>query len=32
LLAPVAAQDVEREDGSDSTDGRWRIARKAAEG
>jgi Transposase DDE domain/Transposase domain (DUF772) len=30
LLALVAGQDVEPEDGSDGTDGRWRIARKVA--
>src|SRR5689334_20649481 len=31
LLALVAGQDVEPADGSDGTDGRWRIARKVAE-
>ena len=31
LLALVAGQDVEPAEGSDGTDGRWRIARKAAE-
>jgi hypothetical protein len=31
LLALVAGQDVEPAEGSDSTDGRWRIARKVAE-
>lgn len=30
LLALIAGQDVEPEDGSDGTDGRWRIARKVA--
>jgi hypothetical protein len=30
LLALVAGQDVEPEEGSDGTDGRWRIARKVA--
>jgi hypothetical protein len=30
LLALVAGQDVEPAEGSDSTDGRWRIARKVA--
>ena len=30
LLALVAGQDVEPVDGSDGTDGRWRIARKVA--
>ena len=30
LLALVAGQDVEPADGSDGTDGRWRIARKTA--
>jgi hypothetical protein len=30
LLALVAGQDVEPVDGSDGTDGRWRIARKTA--
>ena len=30
LLALVAGQDVEPADGSDGTDGRWRIARKVA--
>jgi hypothetical protein len=30
LLALVAGQDVEPAEGSDGTDGRWRIARKAA--
>ena len=29
-LALVAGQDVEPADGSDGTDGRWRIARKVA--
>ena len=28
LLALVAGQDVEPAEGSDGTDGRWRIARK----
>lgn len=28
LLALVAGQDVEPADGSDGTDGRWRIARR----
>jgi hypothetical protein len=32
LLALVAGQDVEPADGSDGTDGRWRIARKVAAG
>jgi Transposase DDE domain/Transposase domain (DUF772) len=32
LLALVAGQDVEPAEGSDGTDGRWRIARKVAEG
>jgi hypothetical protein len=32
LLALVAGQDVEPVDGSDGTDGRWRIARKVAPG
>ena len=31
LLALVAGQDVEPADGSDGTDGRWRIARKVAQ-
>ena len=31
LLALVAGQDVESAEGSDGTDGRWRIARKVAE-
>lgn len=31
LLALVAGQDVEPVEGSDGTDGRWRIARKVAE-
>ncbi|GAA4176091.1 hypothetical protein GCM10022251_77570 [Phytohabitans flavus] len=31
LLALVAGQDVEPADGSDGTDGRWRIARRVAE-
>jgi transposase-like protein DUF772/DDE family transposase len=31
LLAAVAGQDVEPAEGSDGTDGRWRIARKVAE-
>jgi Transposase domain (DUF772)/Transposase DDE domain len=31
LLALVAGQDVEPADGSDGTDGRWKIARKVAE-
>lgn len=31
LLALVAGQDVEPADGSEGTDGRWRIARKVAE-
>ncbi|MEU1728481.1 transposase [Nonomuraea sp. NPDC005692] len=30
LLAPIAGQDVEPTDDSDGTDGRWRIARRAA--
>jgi len=30
LLALIAGQDVEPADGSDGTDGRWRIARKVA--
>ena len=30
LLALIAGQDVEPEDGSDGTDGRWRIARRVA--
>jgi len=30
LLALVAGQDVEAADGSDGTDGRWRIARRVA--
>jgi hypothetical protein len=32
LLALVAGQDVEPADGSDGTDGRWRIARRVAPG
>ena len=32
LLALVAGQDVEPAEGSDGTDGRWRIARKVAVG
>jgi hypothetical protein len=32
LLALVAGQDVEPVEGSDGTDGRWRIARRVAEG
>jgi len=32
LLALVAGQDVEPVEGSDGTDGRWRIARKVAPG
>jgi hypothetical protein len=32
LLALVAGQDVEPAEGSDGTDGRWRIARKVASG
>ena len=32
LLALVAGQDVEPAEGSDGTDGRWRIARKVAPG
>ena len=32
LLALVAGQDVEPAEGSDGTDGRWRIARNVAEG
>ena len=32
LLALVAGQDVEPADGSDGTDGRWRIARTVAPG
>jgi Transposase domain (DUF772)/Transposase DDE domain len=32
LLALVAGQDVEPAEGSDGRDGRWRIARKVAEG
>lgn len=32
LLALVAGQDVEPAEGSDGTDGRWRIARKVAAG
>ena len=32
LLALVAGQDVEPAAGSDGTDGRWKIARKVAEG
>jgi hypothetical protein len=31
LLALVAGQDVEPAEGSDGTDGRWRIARRVAE-
>ena len=31
LLALVAGQDVKPAEGSDGTDGRWRIARKVAE-
>jgi hypothetical protein len=31
VLALVAGQDVEPAEGSDGTDGRWRIARKVAE-
>jgi len=31
LLALVAGQDVEPADGSDGTDGRWKIAHKVAE-
>jgi hypothetical protein len=31
LLALIAGQDVEPAEGSDGTDGRWRIARKTAE-
>jgi hypothetical protein len=31
LLAVVAGQDVEPAEGSDGTDGRWRIARRVAE-
>jgi hypothetical protein len=31
LLALIAGQDVEPGEGSDGTDGRWRIARKVAE-
>ena len=31
LLALVAGQDVEPAEGSDGTDGRWRVARKVAE-
>ena len=30
LLALVAGQDVEPAEGSDGTDGRWRIARQVA--
>ena len=30
LLGLIAGQDVEPADGSDGTDGRWRIARKVA--
>src|SRR5208282_3174241 len=30
MLALVAGQDVEPADGSDGTDGRWRIARRVA--
>jgi Transposase domain (DUF772)/Transposase DDE domain len=32
LLALVAGQDVEPAEGSDGTDGRWRVARKVAAG
>ncbi|WP_211883268.1 transposase, partial [Pseudarthrobacter albicanus] len=32
LLALVAGQDVEPAEGSDGTDGRWRIARRVAKG
>src|SRR5271165_2045113 len=32
LLALVAGQDIEPAEGSDGRDGRWRIARKVAEG
>lgn len=32
LLAATAGQDVEPAEGSDGTDGRWRIAEKTAEG
>ena len=32
LLALVAGQDVEPADGSDGTDGRWRIARRVRTG
>jgi IS5 family transposase len=32
ILALVAGQDVEPAEGSDGTDGRWRIARRTAEG
>lgn len=32
LLALIAGQDVEPAEGSDGTDGRWRIARKVAAG
>jgi IS5 family transposase len=32
LLGLVAGQDVEPAEGSDGTDGRWRIAKKTAEG
>jgi hypothetical protein len=31
LLALIAGQDVEPAEGSDGTDGRWRIARRVAE-
>ncbi len=31
LLALIAGQDVEPDDGSDGTDGRWRIAHRVAE-
>jgi len=31
LLAPVAGQDMAPAEGSDGTDGRWRIAHKVAE-
>lgn len=32
LLARLAGQDVEPAEGSDGTDGRWRIARRVARG